>query len=183
MTEFYEDPDFGGHKPYIDLTPSAQWGNCIKDEIGDSVWQAIEDHAEARVGRSCELCKASPKYKGFMGHRAHQFKIECRFEHDVEAMTAILRRVLHVCIPCSWAIHLRHAQLITEENNYGADWSPENTALKRLAYFHNMSRDQIRIWLSRELKTWYEREQIGYPLYMEEAIAAKGTKRLWGTLK
>ncbi len=60
-----EDRDFGGNRPYIDLTNVGQWGQikAIAKHIGQKQWSTIEEHIKNRVNGTCELCNANENEK------------------------------------------------------------------------------------------------------------------------
>lgn len=176
-TAKFEDRFFGADKPYIDLTPANQWGASIVGHIGASAWAAIEAHVAQRVSHVCELCGASESVQGVMGHRAHKFKIEMRFEHDEESRIAILRRLLHVCVPCSQAIHLRQTAL--QSKKMPPERSPFIGAVACLVKFHGVTDAEVKRWLATELAIWDKRAAIGHPENADLAIVEDGLCRLW----
>jgi hypothetical protein len=103
--------------------------------------------------------------------------VELRFSHDDHRKIATLRRLLHVCIPCNQAIHLRQTELVSK--NMPPERSPLIGAIARLANFHSMTEAQVKEWLANELFAWKHRADIGYPENIDVDIIEDGTNRLW----
>lgn len=172
-----EDREFGGNKPYIDLTPLNEWGKPIIKHIGKAAWANIEAFAAQRVHGACELCGSSPDTAGVMGRRANKFTVELRFSHDEASKIATLHRLVHVCVPCSQAIHLRQTEL--QSSRMPPERSPMVGAIARLKHFYGKDEEQIRKWLASELELWGRRRTAGYPGNMDVDIIEDGVNRLW----
>lgn len=153
-----EDKTFGGDKPYIDLTPFAEWNleKVIVQHVGKNKWLKIKEHVQARVNFSCELCGASSDNIGEMGKKAHKHKIDFRFLHDEESGIATLIRIINVCVPCYQAIHIRQTEIQSKKMSISR--SPLVGAIARLSYFYGFSDYQIQEWKLREEKIWLKNE-------------------------
>lgn len=172
-----EDQAFGGNKPYIDLTPLNEWGKPIIKHIGMAAWASIERFVAERMHGTCELCGSSPNTAGVLGRRANKFTVELRFSHDETTKIATLRRLLHVCVPCNQAIHLRQTEL--QSSRMPPERSPMIGAIARLVHFHGVTEAQVRERLAAELALWGRRRANGYPENMDVDIIEDATKRLW----
>lgn len=172
-----EDKLFGSKVPRIDLTPLNLWGKQIIKHVGQKQWDVICAHVVERAGGACELCGASPKVPGVMGRRSTKFDIELRFEHDEARKLATLKRLVHVCVPCYQAIHLRQTQLMSEK--MPAERSPMIGAIARLKHFHGVDEPEIEQWLMSELRMWKRREDNDYPENINVDIVESGLTHLW----
>lgn len=172
-----EDKLFGSAVPSIDLTPRDHWGGVIIKHVGNTQWEAVRNHVRDRVGGVCELCGASRNVPGVMGRRSTKFDIELRFEHDENSKVATLKRLVHVCVPCYQAIHLRQTQLISAK--MPPERSPMIGAVARLKHFHNKDWPDIEQWLGFELRLWNRRKENNYPENINVDIVESGLARLW----
>lgn len=175
-----EDKEFGGNKPYIDLTPLNSWGPNLAKHIGKENWISIEKHVCERVNYTCELCSASPKTAGIMGKKANKFTIELRFEHNEATKIATLRRLINVCVPCYQAIHIRQTELMSRHMQ--KERSPLIGAIARLCIFHNLTDIEVEQWKDKELQLWNNRQNNSYPENLNIDIIEDGTNRLWSNV-
>lgn len=168
-----EDKNFGGNKPYIDLTDVGQWGQskAIAEHVGKESWLMIEKHIKTRVNGTCELCNASETEKGIFGQKANKFKIEFRYSIDDNSKIATLHRVMYVCASCSQMIHLRQTQMRGIEQY--------QRAIKRLSKVHNLQPYQVEEELHNKLDIARFRYKNGIPENLEVYIIEDGIDRLW----
>ncbi len=170
MADEIEDREWGGQKPYIDLTPVDLWGKQIPKILGSKPAVALKEHLAERAHQCCELCGAGPKTKGLMGQKAHKnFRVEMRFAYDDSHKRATLRRLIYVCHKCSQAIHLRQTEI--ESRNFSRERSPMIGALVRLRFFFwdTKTNEDIYKDLMVALALWETR--VGYDFDYSVAIS------------
>lgn len=168
-----EDKDFGGNKPYIDLTPIDEFGviRNIIQHTGKEKWSDIKKHIKNRVSRACEFCGASEFTNGIFGQKAHKFKIEFRYSIDNNSKIATLHRLMHICVSCSQSIHLGKTQLQGEGQYI--------RAVERLCKFHNLQPHQIEQQLLEEqnkVEAYSEEEMLDN---LDVSVIKDGVSRLW----
>lgn len=150
-----DDREFGGNKPFIDLTPEDLWGGTIKAKIGAEGLSMLEGCVAARAGHVCELCGAGKGIQGFMGKGATKFKVEPRFAYDDRTQVATLKRLMHICNQCGQSIHLRQTQI--QSQGMPSFRSPMIGAIARLVKFHNVTEAGVLCELDSHLRMWRNR--------------------------